>query len=537
MATTNFTTGTVITSEFLNDVQDAEHLSYTPTGAGAVATTVQAKLRESASVKDFGAVGDGVTDDTVAIQKAALTSGPFGILYFTSGTYKVSSDLTISTSAIFSDAKITVESGKTLTINGTVFAATKKIFEGLGSVVVSNDTPIIFPEWWGADGNDVLVDSQPGITAAIANSSSQGNTVYFSGSYAIGSTVTVLNTSLINASRTSTIRALAGSGITNGIIMGAGNALGRFVLPTLVNFTGVALEVRCALANIYVPQFNTCGICIKFNSGHSGVTSNVLDTVVEFDAIAASTTAVNFNHNFVTDVMQGCGVKGNFITNTINAVIFSGTSASNDGLFLRVLAIDFVNGNGAFLDNQTGTFISRFTASVDSWFGGAGFVAGTPTQFVKGIWVNSVLDIVSTRAFDQSNFTPNLLQATKLALRQWVSKAAAIEMVPLATGLVGFNSGLMMYNTNATMKHTLAADLLVGASVASYFWHVAGDANYSPWKINLTEINVANAGAIVERINDQTGTEAGRVAVVTRNIGSITIPAGSILYYHLERDF
>lgn len=63
---------------------------YTPAGTGAVATTVQAKLRETVSVKDFGAVGDGVTDDTAAIQ-AALDAGR---RIYGEGTFLISAKLT-----------------------------------------------------------------------------------------------------------------------------------------------------------------------------------------------------------------------------------------------------------------------------------------------------------------------------------------------------------------------------------------------------------------------------------------------------------
>jgi hypothetical protein len=48
--------------------------------------TVQLKLQESVSVKDFGAIGDGTTDDTLAIQAAINAASR---IYFPEGNYKI----------------------------------------------------------------------------------------------------------------------------------------------------------------------------------------------------------------------------------------------------------------------------------------------------------------------------------------------------------------------------------------------------------------------------------------------------------------
>lgn len=85
----------LVMSKLTVDEFSSAFIQFTQSGAGAVTRTAQDKMRDTVSVKDFGAVGDGVTDDTVAIQAAINSSAGNLAVYFPAGTYKVTSQITI----------------------------------------------------------------------------------------------------------------------------------------------------------------------------------------------------------------------------------------------------------------------------------------------------------------------------------------------------------------------------------------------------------------------------------------------------------
>ena len=77
---------------------DSSLVTFVPAGTGATTRTAQAKMRDVVSVKDFGAVGDGVADDTAEIQAAFtyLISIGGGLLLFPAGTYLVSTQIILT---------------------------------------------------------------------------------------------------------------------------------------------------------------------------------------------------------------------------------------------------------------------------------------------------------------------------------------------------------------------------------------------------------------------------------------------------------
>ena len=111
---------------------DSSNVTFIQAGTGAVTRTAQSKMRDVVSVKDFGAVGDGVTDDTVAIQNAinaVASSG--GVVYFppSSGSYMFTA-LTVSANetelnlASSVDLRQTAITGFGITISGSYCSIT-----------------------------------------------------------------------------------------------------------------------------------------------------------------------------------------------------------------------------------------------------------------------------------------------------------------------------------------------------------------------------------------------------------------------------
>lgn len=117
-----------------SNVANSINVSYNPPFTNSVTTNVQTKLSQSVSIKDFGAVGNGTTDDTAAIQAAFNYAIPNSIqIIIPAGTYLINGTITITkTSGLRNPTYIT--GGGTLykTNAGTMFtaanAATSDIF-------------------------------------------------------------------------------------------------------------------------------------------------------------------------------------------------------------------------------------------------------------------------------------------------------------------------------------------------------------------------------------------------------------------------
>jgi hypothetical protein len=136
IATSSSSSGLTFSSKVNKTITSSTNLNFLATGTGAQTVSVNTKLAETVSVKDFGAVGDGTTDDTAAIQ-AALTAGAGKSVMLPSGTYRTSAALQVPANTVFfanpGTAIIDVQpTASTATMNnGLLFTGSGATIDGL----------------------------------------------------------------------------------------------------------------------------------------------------------------------------------------------------------------------------------------------------------------------------------------------------------------------------------------------------------------------------------------------------------------------
>ena len=117
----------------LTGTTPATNVPYNQGGTGAIDRTAQVKLQETISVKDFGAVGDGSTNDAAAFTAANSASG-LSAVYVPAGTYLITGTVTGN---FFTFGNVTISSGSVSNITQLSPSVTE-LSPGVGISPVTN---------------------------------------------------------------------------------------------------------------------------------------------------------------------------------------------------------------------------------------------------------------------------------------------------------------------------------------------------------------------------------------------------------------
>lgn len=174
-------------------------VGYNQGGTGAVPRILTSRLQDYVSVKDFGAVGDGVMDDVAAIQAMASAEG---YVRLPLGSFACSTT-TVTVPIIFEPgANLLVASGQTFTMQNRVESSRQWVFRGNGdyflihndALGIGEDSKQVHVSWFGAFPSPLdPADQAPFIQKAIdaMQNVREGVVQFDNGNYHISSAMTV----------------------------------------------------------------------------------------------------------------------------------------------------------------------------------------------------------------------------------------------------------------------------------------------------------------------------------------------------------
>ena len=287
-------------ASFIRQLYNGDTTVYTTAGTGAVATTVQTKLRESVSVKDFGAVGNGVADDTAAIQAAATAiSVTGGTLTFPDGDYLISTRIDFTGNNV--QVLLSHEAG--ILYSTTPDFVAFKLTGTRCSVVGGLGRGFIGPASW--DG---------------ANVAPTYGVIWFTGDYAYA------RTRLFNVKKMGIWFKDVVNGTAEGCVI-EGNYPSASYTGSEVGHVGIGFDTSTSNAGDFKLVNNTINSCVQgclpANYGAGGVVQGFVATGNVFNGC--------FNHGIYTIFSNGAVITGNNFDRCQIPIVVSGDNNTITG--------------------------------------------------------------------------------------------------------------------------------------------------------------------------------------------------------------
>ena len=341
--------GTISVKSALDQITDKDSgsalIGFNQSGAGAVSRTVEAKLREyMVSVKDYGATGDGVTDDRAAINLAfdEVIGRGYGTVFFPFGTYFVSG-LIGNTNFSGNTQPVSIAVDADL---GTTISCNPAVFENIALFLR-------------------FINLQ---YATVKNLNVNCNDKTSTGIFVTGQNE--VRAVLIDNCRVSNCFGIDNAGATTSVFgINASSALGAFCSITNCRVT----NVRRAKQTLACQAIGTTGWIatliennIVFNVRHDGTALQDADGIVVFshrgsDLRYYRPSVATITNNRIIDC------EGRFIkVQTHGSCLVEGNTMTIDG------AIELIV-NFQFIDSQVAqaTIINNKFEAGDSWTGGS----------------------------------------------------------------------------------------------------------------------------------------------------------------------
>ena len=551
--------------------------SVLPNGLNRTARNLKDRFNDIFNVKDFGATGNGSTDDRAAIANAdAAANSARGILYFPQGTYYIGSSLTLSASPQFAGGAITIAGGQTVTFNQAVVAPVQRLFYGSGTVRMGFRGAECPVEWWGAGTGteSVEVDDRTYIQAAVDACRNYGGDIFaeivFSRQYWLSAEVTISSNVGINTVTASAAISKTTGGTGRGLYFsGYWDANRNFYLPNFSGFTVYAVRIEISVGRFHFNLINGVsqsgdGIALGINGTGSQL---IADNIVNATHITNCKSAIRIYSNSNNTTPGSCtAIEGNefnvnFINQCLNAVVYDSTDdytlASTsytkgnawDAQVFNICAIDCnASGGGAtrraYWYRATDFTYSQMFFKCYGWFGNFASTdimvdAGTSDGRL-GI-TKCTFDLFFRVAEELNSYGQFLIRGAgnEVIIRgdgnpSYNDNPSLVQTVyDASTGgnnRAGFNGGTPVSRNRMRVNCQLPSNANNGDVIPFYIYSPFIDGYSNRLRASFVQAN----GFIVEKIVDNSVTIANEIIIQLRNVSGSTVYGGTVIELWVE---